>query len=43
MNSKKSNVSKLKIWTKGSNFLHPALYDDDDNDEMYKACLANKM
>jgi len=29
---KNSYVSKLKIWTKGSNFLRPAIYDDDDDD-----------
>jgi len=32
--TKKIYVSKLKIWTKWSNFLRPILYDDDgDNDD----------
>ena len=30
---KKSYLSKLKIWTKRSNFLRPAFYDDDDDDD----------
>jgi len=33
MTIKKSYVSKIQIWTKRTNFLRPAFYDDDDDDD----------
>ena len=43
MTIKKSYVSKLKIWTKRSNFLRPAFYDDDDDDHYTTTSAATEI